>query len=192
MKPFLLLVSLFLLGCQSTGTLSEYARTIGEGAKPGFRIKELIEKEKGNPLQVFLKGYSHLYKNFQFQSEPPGEDVVKPAEVTLSQKPYRGDCEDFCVMVMALCKHLNLASRIGLGKSSRGPHAMTEVLVTKDKVKAVFIDLFKKEVGTEPSFSKDKRGIWLEVEGFPPRKHIKNFKVEYYVYPDGKWERAAH
>lgn len=184
-KSFVGLVVL-MTGCRNEDSLEAYAEKLGTASRPGHYTQRFVAPFLDQSPQYYLvKSFQKLSSRWQHVEETNEQDNVQCAETMFENDFYGGDCEDFAVCMMAICRYRGLNARYGLGKSvkdsTRG-HVWVEVAISpSDELDKKLENHLK---ALDNSFRiVDKQGIkWLRFSDEPIESL---YKMTHYVTGTG-------
>ncbi|MGE0266966.1 MAG: transglutaminase domain-containing protein [Candidatus Omnitrophota bacterium] len=91
--------------------LKPYLQSItGDGIIAGF-ANDLADQVQWNTIPFLAELAQYVQNEFEYQTRAEGNP--QSPEVTFEQK--KGSCRDFVLFCMAVCRHLNIASRFASG-----------------------------------------------------------------------------
>ncbi len=117
-------------------SLENYAAQVQQAARPGPRVRayltDLQTPADASPAEVLAAAYYDLLPRWTYAEDPPDEDHFAPAERTLAVENMQGDCEDFAVLMLAICQALELEGRLCLAqrRDSLSGHVWAEVTLS--------------------------------------------------------------
>lgn len=169
----------------SSFSFEEYASELRVASIPGPMVTDLVATTDILPPDERLSIlYRNLLDEFVFVPDEYGFDHFQSAEAMLKNSPPKGDCEDFCALIVAICRSLKINSRVVIGKRNNKGHAWVEVLLERDvSPNSYMCNRLKERFGNSASIINRHDGKWLQLS---PKHSIDEYKVVYFIEPSGK------
>lgn len=107
------------MGCVPHKNLEAYAQELIQQSTPGIYTRQFVDKSLAlSPDLYLLNNLNQLNSIWNHLEERNGQDIIKNAEDIFRMKDFNGDCEDYSVLIMALCKFRNIDAHFCLGKNT--------------------------------------------------------------------------
>lgn len=189
MKARNLLVSaLVSISCSSSPSLEDYALELSVKSKPDKSIEEFYKEFSYLPPdELIIKAHSKLLSGWSHVNESEGSDDIMHPGSLLSSGSLQGDCEDFSVFMMAICRLEEIDAFFALGHSNDGlenGHVWLEIPIARlrdydHKLRT----RFEKMVNNEITIYNRSDTVWLAL--IEP-KSITRYFLEYRVTAMGR------
>lgn len=177
-----------LLGCNKTTTLEDFGRELAFKSHPGKYTHNFIgDSISLAPDQYLIYCYQKLSSKWEFVPDPHGEDQIRSSEEISKNNLFKGDCEDYAVMIMSFCRMKNIDAVFCLGKNltnNTQGHIWVEVPICSSKEYTLELrNRIDKYLNSNLITIVRNDTIWLS---FIPLNVINNYKLEYVVDIQGK------
>lgn len=180
-KIFILLF--FLTCCKENQNLEDYGEYLAEQSIPGVNISNFIGDSITLPPDMYIfYSYRKLSSKWEYIPEPESEDKIQNAERIIETNTYRGDCEDFSVIIMSICRLRGIDAVFCLGKNlndiGKG-HIWIEVPICDEKnYDNTLKSRINKNLDSNLSIINRNDTIWLS---FIEQHAINEYDLEYTV-----------
>lgn len=195
MKGKNLLVNILLLtnlfwACKNSASLEDYCQELAKQSTPSEFMKEFIGDSISLPPDLYiLYGYNKLDSKWKYTKESKYKDDVQKAEDIIKNNSFKGDCEDFSVLLMALCRLREIDAVFCLGKNienkKRG-HVWIEIPICAVKnYNEELNSRISKNLSSGVITTKRNDTVWLS---FLELDVKKRYELEYTVDSNGTFK----
>lgn len=179
----LLSVSFLCVGCTESTNLEDYAQELEKQSIPGEYIQEFIGDSVSLAPDLFVfYAYDKIDSKWQYEVETSFEDEIQNAEDIIKNNSFKGDCEDFSVLIMAVCRFRGIDAVFCLGKNlenDNSGHIWIEIPIC---AKIDYNEKLKKRItkNLPANISTPTRNdtVWLSFIDFNAKE---NYEIEYIV-----------
>ena len=184
---------LSFVSCSKRITLEDYANNLFEASYPDSIVTAFVDTTSNYPpdkrLSIF---YNFLLTNWTYLEDDNENDFVNNASNIISENKFVGDCDDFCSVLMACCRSINLTANFCLGESIENKnkgHVWVEVIICsinsfdKDLENRLY-NIFSKNSNYENIYIYNRDSlVFLSLNPF---EMTKNYKLTHIVNNEGK------
>lgn len=188
----LLFVSGILLGCTESTALEDYAQELEKKSVAGEYANEFIGDAiyLAPDLYVF-HAYDKIESKWEHEEEPEHEDKIQGAEDIIRANSFKGDCEDFSVLIMAFCRLKGIDAVFCLGKNlknNNSGHIWIEIPICARSDYSEALDKrISKNLSANMSTTTRNDTIWLSLIDYNAKE---NYELEYVVDNNGVLRKA--
>jgi transglutaminase-like putative cysteine protease len=195
----------YLLNSSGSGPVAARAAAIRDAMdshNPATRdaAVSLIKRSHGGTFNLAQTCdlWDTVYKNWTYVDDPRGEEYFSPASRTIALG-FRGDCDDFAIVVAAMVESVGGSARVVTAKNSTSGHAYPEVYIGNNSGKFETAASYIRQryhvtdVGCHITSGEDGPRYWLNLDWWsthPGGKFFADDGVRIAYYPDGRWEKV--
>jgi len=142
--------------------------------------------------------WESVYYRWTYVDDPNGDDYFSPASRTITLG-FKGDCDDFAIVVAAMIESIGGDARIVTAQNSTYAHAYPEVYIgdTPEEFEAAAAYIRERyhvtDVGCHITTAKNGPRYWLNLDWWsthPGGKFYADEGVRIAYFPDGHWEQV--
>lgn len=163
--------------------MEDYGLKLSEQSKPGYFVHKFIGDSISLAPDVYLfYGYKKLINNWIYTSEIATDDQIQSAERIIENNSFIGDCEDFAVIIMSLCRLKGIDAIFCLGKNktdNNKGHVWIEVPICNQLDYDIKLqNRINQQLDANLTTSIRNDTVWLK---FIQKEAIPNYELEYIV-----------
>ena len=178
--------------CSNKQSLEDYALELSVACQPGKFTKDFVSASKKlSPDKRLAIYYKYLNKTWVYEADGEGNDHIQSAEIMIKMKNFRGDCDDMCSVLMAICRAINVDAYVCLGTSKSDPtrgHAWVEVLICRrEKMISPIRKRLTNEFGKTSSIVLRGDRYWLRLV---PKGALSDYELTYIIDKFGNLKKT--
>jgi hypothetical protein len=145
--------------------LIEYAQELPKASEISEHSKKFYsEFQASQPVQKLGDIYNYLFRNWKYVPDEEGQDHFKSATQMFKTRKFVGDCEDFCAVMMAMCRHMGgLETLVCLGQNKTKGHAWIEIKISNEEISTADRKFIERSFQGNVTFVKRNNAFWLQL-----------------------------